>query len=147
MTIFTHIHFHKFIGIASEAVHPDRRRDDLAFYIPMALRALHLRQSYVSTMGEKDIVRLLGVGNPGNLFARFNVIGDKELLCLSLTQWFFMAFNARVQIGLPGVRAILSKKVTILATRLCLFLVDGVVVIDGLVLGGIEQLWENNPAN
>jgi hypothetical protein len=40
----------------------------------------------MSTMGEKDIVRLLGVGNPGNLFARFNVFGDKELLCLSLDE-------------------------------------------------------------
>jgi hypothetical protein len=37
--------------------------------------------------------------------------------------------------------------VTILATHARLFLMNSVVIIDGLVLGGKKKLWEYNPTN
>jgi hypothetical protein len=36
---------------------------------------------------------------------------------------------------------------TILAGQLRLFLMDSVVVVDGLVLGRKKKLWEYNPTN
>jgi hypothetical protein len=35
----------------------------------------------------------------------------------------------------------------IFATHARLLLVNGVVVVDGLVFGGIENLWKYNPTN
>jgi hypothetical protein len=58
-----------------------------------------------------------------------------------------MALNASSQSGLAGISSIVSEIVTILATHARLFLVDGVVVIDRLVLGRKKKLWEYNPTN
>ena len=58
MTIYTHVHLHDFIGVASKTVDPDRRSLCLLLNIPVALCALHLSHFYVSGMGEKNVVRL-----------------------------------------------------------------------------------------
>jgi hypothetical protein len=58
-----------------------------------------------------------------------------------------MALNASSQLGLAGISSIFAEEVTILATHARLFLVDSVVVIDGLVLGRKKKLWKYNPTN
>jgi hypothetical protein len=58
-----------------------------------------------------------------------------------------MAFSASSQFGLAGISSIVSEIVTILATHARFFLVDDVVIIDGLVLSRKKKLWEYNPTN
>jgi hypothetical protein len=72
MTIFTLPHFHDLIRVAREAVYLDGGSLGFLLNIPMALYALHLSHFYVSGMGEKNIVGLPGIGNPGNFFFRFH---------------------------------------------------------------------------
>jgi hypothetical protein len=58
-----------------------------------------------------------------------------------------MTLGAPRQHGFAGIRSIFPKVVTVLAEHAYLFLVDGVVVIKGLVLGGIKKLRKNYPTN
>jgi hypothetical protein len=147
MTVFTHIHLHNFIRVPSETVYFDRWSFGFPLNVPMAFCAFHLSHHHMSRMGEENVVWLPGIGNPGNLFFRFHILRNQLRLVLGFTHLFWMAFDAGRQLWLASVRSILTKEVAILANQARLFLVDGVIVVDRLVLGGIEKLGKNYPTN
>jgi hypothetical protein len=58
-----------------------------------------------------------------------------------------MALNAGRQRWFARIRSILAEKMAVLAAHARLFLVEGVVVVDGLVMGRIKNLWEYKPTD
>jgi hypothetical protein len=147
MTVFTHVHLHNFIRVPSETVYFDRRSLSLPRNIPMAVCTLHLGHLHMSSMREEDVVWLPRIGNPGNLFFRFHILRNQLRLILGFTLWFCMALNASRQLWFAGISSVLTEGVAIFAAHARFFLVDGVIVVDRLVLGGKEKLWENYPTN
>jgi hypothetical protein len=58
-----------------------------------------------------------------------------------------MALRASRQVWFACIGSILAEEVAVLAAQARLFLVDGVVVVDRLLVGGKEKLRKNYPTN
>ena len=58
-----------------------------------------------------------------------------------------MTINALVQFGDPGIRAVFPEKMAAFTAIFDLFIVQGMVEVNGLLFLGVKKLRENYPSN
>jgi di/tricarboxylate transporter len=99
----------------------------------------------VGWVREENTLRLAGIYEPRDLVARFDVFLDELGFFGMASKLLFMALNTRIQFGNPREAAVLPEIVATLAFA-HFFHMELVVKIDGLLLLGVQDLWEEYPA-
>jgi hypothetical protein len=88
-------------------------------------------------MGKEDAVRLAGIYEPGNFPLLGDIFGYKEFFIFRLALLFLMTSGTLLQLRHTGKTAVITKKMTALASIINRLDMKGVVEIEWLAFLGI----------
>jgi hypothetical protein len=95
---------------------------------------------------EKDTLRLAGINQPRDFFARLHVLLDKLGFFRTFSYCFLVALGAVCQLGDPREAPVLAKVMTTF-TLAQFFHMYLVVEVNGLFFFGIKEQREDHPAD
>ena len=162
VTFRTVVHFHAIPGVSFKAgniIAPDIAAitaDQIGLIrfqffrltdIPMTGDTVHFTHFDMCDVRKKDAIGLPGIDQPGYFSALFDILRDKLCLLRTFAIHLFVTVNTLGQLRNSRKGAIFTEKMAAFTAVIYQFVVLCMIVMNRLLLGGVKQLRENNPAD